>query len=424
MKKAVIYARVSTKDQEREGYSIPAQLRILREYATRMKISVVREFLEAESAGKAGRKAFGTMVNLLKADPTVKIILVEKTDRLYRNFKDQVLLADLDVTIHFVKDNRIIGRDSKPTDNFIHDIETAQARFYLNNLSQEVKKGMNQKARQGKYPGGPVPIGYLRNRLTKEIEIDPERAPLVRKLYELYATNEFSLDKLRLEARKLGLRYRKSDGFLVKAEIHRILQRVFYTGKFPWKGQILQGDHPAIVSQELFNQVQSVFHDKPGGRGASRDFTFSRLIQCGECGHTVTAEIKKSKYIYYHCTAYGKKHKPAYVPESKVDRMMADIVSKATLPFDFYDFLKRALEADAHKLRVRESRERDRLESERDLVKTRMRRAYQDVLDGLVSREFFKAVHEDYQRQLESMEYRATGRIKTVHCGSGQNRPG
>jgi len=406
MKKAVIYARVSTKDQEREGYSIPAQLRILREYADKNRLEVVREFTESESAGKTGRSQFKVMISLLRRDSSVTELLVEKTDRLYRNFKDKVVIDDLDIEVHFVKDSRVIGKNSKSSVKFVNDIETAQARYYSNNLSEEVHKGLDQKARQGKYPGGPVPIGYLRNPLTKEIEIDPERAPLVRRLFELYATNEFSLDKLRLEAKKLGLRYRKSDGFLVKAEIHRILQRVFYTGKFPWNGQILQGDHPAIVSQELFDQVQSVFQNKPGGRGASRDFTFSRLIQCGECGHTVTAEIKKAKYIYYHCTAYGKKHKPIYVPESKVDKMMSQIVSKATLPFDFYDFLKRALVADAHKLRVRESCERDKLESERDLVKTRMRKAYEDVLDGHVDRDFHKAVHEDYQKQLEALEYR------------------
>ena len=84
MHKAVIYARVSTKDQEREGYSIPAQLRILREYSTKNDFQVVREFRESESAGKAGRKAFSEMVALLQSDKLIDAILVEKTDRLYR----------------------------------------------------------------------------------------------------------------------------------------------------------------------------------------------------------------------------------------------------------------------------------------------------------------------------------------------------
>ncbi|MCK4372983.1 MAG: recombinase family protein, partial [candidate division Zixibacteria bacterium] len=134
MAKAVTYARVSTKDQEREGYSIPAQLELLRTYAHRRKIEVVCEFLESDSAGKAGRKQFGEMVALLQEDRSITAILVEKTDRLYRNYKDRVLIDDLEVEIHFVKDGRIIGKDSRPSDKFAHDIETAQARFYLNNL--------------------------------------------------------------------------------------------------------------------------------------------------------------------------------------------------------------------------------------------------------------------------------------------------
>lgn len=92
MRQAVIYTRVSSKDQEREGYSIPAQQVLLREYAVKQGFQIVREFVDVETAKVAGRKAFGEMVAFLKGHRDCRTVLAEKTDRLYRNFKDYVVL--------------------------------------------------------------------------------------------------------------------------------------------------------------------------------------------------------------------------------------------------------------------------------------------------------------------------------------------
>ncbi len=101
--RAVAYARVSSKDQEKEGISIPLQMKMLKEYAAREGISVVQEYVDIETAKQTGRTNFGNMVAFLKANLRVRIILVEKTDRLYRNLKDWVMLDELDVEIHLVK---------------------------------------------------------------------------------------------------------------------------------------------------------------------------------------------------------------------------------------------------------------------------------------------------------------------------------
>ncbi len=160
---AVSYARVSSKDHEREGFSIPAQRKLLNEYAARQGITVIREFKEAETAKEAGRTAFNQMMAFLKETPPCKTILVEKTDRLYRNFRDYGTVEDLGVTIHFVKENVVLSKDSRSSDQLMHDIKVALARNYVRNLSEEVRKGLREKAEQGHFPGV-AHVGYVNNR--------------------------------------------------------------------------------------------------------------------------------------------------------------------------------------------------------------------------------------------------------------------
>ena len=157
MIKAVAYARVSSREQEREGYSIPAQRKLLAEYARTRGFQIEREFIDVESAKNPGRKEFGQMLRLLEADAACRVVLVEKTDRLYRNRTDALAFESLiekrGVEIHLVKEARVIGRNSRSQDKFMHDIHVAVAKHYVENLKEEVKKGMREKAEQGIYPG-------------------------------------------------------------------------------------------------------------------------------------------------------------------------------------------------------------------------------------------------------------------------------
>jgi site-specific DNA recombinase len=405
MTKAYSYNRVSSKDQEREGFSIPAQLELLRAYARQNSFQIIREFVEAESAGKEGRKAFDQMVDLLRRDPAIKTILVEKTDRLYRNFRDYVLMEDLDVAIHLVKEHEVISKNSRSHAKLVHGIKVVMAKNYLDNLSEEVIKGQRQKAQQGGYPGGVVPIGYVRNRLTGQIEIDPDRAPIIHNLFELYAQGNRSLDDLHSFAKQARLTYPRSGRIIARSEIERMLKKEFYTGKFNWNGTLYQGDHPPMVDHRLFDQVQEVFRRRSNGKFSKRDFPFSRMLTC-ECGNAVTAEIKKGRYVYYHCTGYGHRHKKVYVSESALDRQLYGIVGKVTLPPDWYDFMKACLVQERKSRKIHSARERERLESIRDRTTTDMKKAFQAHVNGTVSEEFFKSVHNDYQKELDAVNYR------------------
>src|SRR6266566_4037532 len=175
---AVLYARVSSKDQEREGFSIPAQQRLLREYSRQHKLTILRDFVDVETAKQAGRSQFGEMIAFLKANPACRTLLVEKTDRLYRNIKDWLTIDELDVIVHFVKEAAVVSRESRSSDKFMHGIKVLMAKNYVDNLGEEVKKGMREKAEQGYWPSM-APIGYINNLSTRRIEIDSVRGPLI-----------------------------------------------------------------------------------------------------------------------------------------------------------------------------------------------------------------------------------------------------
>lgn len=110
----------------------------------------------------------------VRGTASVRAILVERTDRLYRNIKDWVQLDELGADIHFVKENVVVGPQSRSADKFLHGIKVLMAKNYVDNLGEEVRKGMLEKARQGHWPSV-APIGYVNSPVTRRIEPDPER---------------------------------------------------------------------------------------------------------------------------------------------------------------------------------------------------------------------------------------------------------
>jgi site-specific DNA recombinase len=264
---AVVYARVSSKEQEKEGYSIPAQLKLLNEYAAEHGFAITEQYLDVETAKQSGRTAFGEMVVYLKAHPTVRVMLVEKTDRLYRNLKDWVTIDELGVEIHLPKEGVVLSRESRSSEKFMHGIKVLMAKNYIDNLSEEARKGMQEKAEQGVWPTK-TPLGYrnITGRDGKKvIAVDPDVAPLISKLFEWYSTGQFSLHALALKAWDAGLIRRKSGAKVPVSTIHTILRNRLYTGWFEWNGKLIEGRHEPLVSAELWNRVQGILD----GRAAS-----------------------------------------------------------------------------------------------------------------------------------------------------------
>ncbi len=418
-KQAVVYARVSSKEQEKEGFSIPAQLKLLKEYATANGFVVAEEYVDVETAKQTGRAAFGEMVVYLKAHPSVRVMLVEKTDRLYRNLKDWVTIDELDVEIHFPKEGVVLSRNSRSSEKFMHGIKVLMAKNYIDNLSEEARKGMQEKAEQGIWPTK-TPLGY-RNVTgsdgKKVIEADPEVAPLITKLFEWYATGQHSLQTAAAKARAAGLAHRRSGTRVPVSTIHTILRNRLYTGWFEWNGKLYRGKHDVLVSVELWERVQGVLDGRHASknRRMTHDFAFSGLIACAKCGCSVVGEIKKQQYVYYHCTGYADKcrDEPAscrrkYVREEVLERQFTELLGRLRFDDEVLEWVREAL----HASRADERREHEdaikRLRGEYDRLQARIDAMYIDKLDGRIGGDFFDRMagqwREEQSRCLREIE--------------------
>jgi site-specific DNA recombinase len=409
-KQAVIYARVSSKEQEKEGFSIPAQLKLLKEYAAANSFAVAQEYVDVETAKQTGRAAFGEMVAYLKAHPSVRVMLVEKTDRLYRNLKDWVTVDELDVEIHFPKEGVVLSHESRSSEKFMHGIKVLMAKNYIDNLSEEARKGMQEKAEQGIWPTK-TPLGY-RNVTgpdgKKVIATDPAIAPLIVKLYEWYARGDISLKEAARKAHAAGLTYPRSGAKVPVSAVHTILRNRLYTGWFEWNGKLIQGKHEALVSVELWERVQGVIDGrfvKKSKRGR-HDFAFSGLIACAQCGCAVVGEIKKQRYIYYHCTGYAEKchGNPAYcrrkhVREEVLEAQFTELLGRLKFDDEVLEWVRDALHASHADERREQDNAIQRHQAEYKRLQDRINAMYVDKLDGVVEAAFFEKMSNQWREE-------------------------
>jgi DNA invertase Pin-like site-specific DNA recombinase len=401
---AVMYARVSSKDQEKEGFSIPAQQKLLRSYALSNHLTIVQEFVDIETARQAGRTAFGQMLAFLKQHrETCRVLLVEKTDRLYRNLKDWVTLEELDLDIHFVKENVVLSAGSRSSEKFMHGIKVLMAKNYIDNLSEETRKGMLEKAEQGIWPSY-TPIGYL-NVIgpdgKKIIEPDPEMAPLITRVYEWYATGRYTIREVMRMARAAGLRYPRSRNTVTSTTIHHILHNRIYTGDFDWKGKTYRGIHQPLVSRELYERVQQVLEQRQAGRSrkAKHNFAFSRLIKCGHCGCALVGECKLGRYVYYRCSGYKGKCPEPYVREEVLEEKFAALLERLHFDEEVLQWVSEALRQSHDDEKSFHDQALARLQADYGKLQNRLDAMYIDKLDGRVDTAFYERKAAEWQAE-------------------------
>ena len=422
MKKAVIYVRVSSREQKQEGYSIPAQKKLLWDFARKNGFDVVKEFEDDETAKSAGRSNFGAMVEYVKANKDVNTVLVEKTDRLYRNFKDYVLIDELDITVFLVKENEVLGKEASSHQKFMHGIKVLMAKNYVDNLSEEVKKGLKQKAESGIYPCSTPPLGYKMGKIDGRPApvVDDLNRDLVIGMYERFATGRYSLqsliDELYAEGLVIPENFPKGTKLktISKSSVQRILRNPMYYGDFVWKKKIHVGIHEPIISRSLWEKVQEVFakKDKKGKqeKWGTKEFAYKGLIECGECHRTVSGDrkVKKSgkEYVYYRCTKFKTQCSQKQVSEIKIDDQILQVLKDIELPKDTVDYITASLKSSLVVKRNTTDRERQRLQDQKDKLLARLDRLYEDKLDAEITDEFYNRKFEEYSKKVTDLDTR------------------
>lgn len=408
MQQAVIYARVSSKEQEREGFSIPAQLELLRAYAEKEGFQVLTEYVEAETAKTAGREEFGKMTKFLKKQKKPIALLVEKTDRLYRNIKDFILLDELmthhQVSIHKVKEGKVITDSIHSSEKFMELIKVGMAKQYIDNLSEEVKKGQRQKVMSGHW-SWVAPYGYQNNKETKNIEPDPDTAPFVRRAYEIYSIGhsiQATIEKLADE----GYSYRPYAIKINKTKLGELLRSKVYMGEIEYKGELYPAAFEPIVSRSLWYQVQVMLRkgNKPVEMN-KQDFIFKGKVICDECGKPFVGEYKKGgKYVYYRCSDMKKTCSQGYISETKLLEAVKHELAKLPFTAEDKDLIRQVVKQMGEYKENTALDEVSRVERERKRLIKNRRIAYQDRLDGVIDAEMYQEVESDYNERMQACE--------------------
>jgi len=399
---AALYARVSSREQA-DGYSIDAQLKLLRAFAHEHGFSVEREFVDVETAKHSGRPQFGEMLAYLKKHRTVVHLLVEKTDRLYRNFKDYVALDEFELEIHLVKEGTRLSHQSTSHEKFIHGIKVLMAKNYIDNLREEVTKGMLEKASKGLPPGRP-PLGYRNNKETRGIDVDPVIGPWVKRIFEWYASGVYSLERLCHHLFQEGFIFQSSKPKMAPTTLEKVLKNPFYVGRFHFAGQTFVGKYPRLIGEGLFKAVQAAFRAHHRPKQQKHTFAFTGLLTCAECGCAITAEKKKGKYVYYHCThRHGPCSQKAVVREEELDRQFQAVVEAVQVGTEWVGEVEGELRRSTAEDEQFQQEMRQGLIRRIEALEHRLDKGLEACLDGTLADAVWKKKSGEWREEMERL---------------------
>ena len=380
--KYFIYTRKSTESEERQALSIEAQLAELSEFAAREQLEIAASFEEAKTAKEPGRTVFAGMLSEIEKGEA-EGVLAWHPDRLARNSVDGGKI------IHMLDTGKLKALkfptfwfEPTPQGKFMLNIAFGQSKYYVDNLSENVKRGIRQKIRRGEWCWS-APLGYLNNRNTKLIDVDPERAPLIRKAFKLYATGEYTFQSLTYWLEEAGLRSRKGNVFHLSS-VQKILRKHFYYGIIEFNGELFEGKHEPIISKDLFDEVQRIMAGKgKKHRKRKHEFPFIGLMQCGTCGCAVTAEVQKG-YHYYRCTKKRGNCYEKYLREESLLEQTRAIVEKVSLPDSWADNMLKELDKEKTQVRAEGRASVRGLSEEKDEIERKMEKLLDMKLESII----------------------------------------
>ncbi len=411
MQHIAIYARKSTESEDRQVLSIDSQIRELRDYARSKGWTIAKVFSESKSAKSPGRPVFSKLMDDVQAG-TYDAILCWKLDRLARNPVDGGALI-------WALDQKALQAIATPqrqlTDNgndkFWLQLEFGMAKKYVDDLSENVKRGNRAKLQQGWLPQC-APIGYKNDKETRTIVNDPERFAIVRRMWQHLLTEKYSVTEIHRKAvEDWGL----TNGFKKKGPgrpialsgVFHLFQNPFYYGAIRYNGKLYDGAHPPMITKQDFDKAQRLLNRRHMPKPHRHSFTYSGLLRCGNCGAAITAEHKKNRYghryIYYHCT----RHRHPYdcdqkaIEEKQLEAQFAKWATSISLPRGFVQWALAANDEMEKDVTTEYESEKPQLKRKLSLLKSEM--------DELLSLRLAKLIDDDeFTKRKKEMETRVS----------------
>ncbi len=386
----IMYCRKSTDSEDRQVQSIPDQKKELAPLVESKQLNVIKVMGESQSAKKPGRPEFNEMIRMIeegKADG----IICWKVNRLARNPIDGGKIQWL-LQQGVLKSIIMPGKEHLPSDNVLMmAVELGVANQFILDLSKDIVRGMKSKVDKGWRPMR-APIGYVNDKYglrgEKRIFKDPERFPLVRKMWDTMLSGSYTIRQVRDKAvKEWGLRGKDGE-ILSLSGAYKIFTNPFYYGEFTYNDELFQGKHDIMISKIEFDRVQSILGKAGKPRPKYKRLPFNGVINCGECRAMITSDEKSKyihstgetkSYIYHHCTK-RKKDTECHQKPIKHEELVNQIntyLDLITIPEEFLQWTREVLRSN-----------NEQEEQNRSLILNNHRKNYDDCLkriDNLIN---------------------------------------
>jgi len=327
--------------------SIESQVKELNELTKRQQLTVSEVLTESQSAKYPGRPVFGRLMKKVSRGE-VKGIISWKLDRLARNPVDGGALVwalDRGKIEEIITPYSTLRNNS--SDKFLMQIEFGMAKKYVDDLSDNVRRGNRMKLEKGWLPGL-APVGYLNEPKERTIVRDPDRFLLVRKMWDYLLQGMSPIKIHRIATEEWGLRGAICKGRIgapmYLSNVYKIFLNPFYYGIIERKEGVFPGKHEPMITEKEYWGAQELLGRKGRSRPKTHRFAFTGLIRCGECGGAITAEEKTnhygSHYTYYHCTKKIRDVKCTQktIRAEEMERQLLEYLDRIHVPKKLLDF--------------------------------------------------------------------------------------
>ncbi|MBQ8465508.1 MAG: recombinase family protein [Alphaproteobacteria bacterium] len=436
---AITFARVSSEKQEK-GVSIDAQKELIYDYCLEKGLRIIKEFEITESSTRGDRVKYNEMLDFIRSRNKKTAIVVNCIDRLQRSDEDNPALNKLrkdgKIELHFMKEHIILDETSPVQDIFTWKMNVLMAGNYTDSLSYNVKRSRKRYLNLGQCQGR-APLGYLNRRNDENkaiVIIDPERGPIIKRLYQEYATGKHSIHTIWLLSKELGLTSRAKHHVgepICQNAIYDILTNPFYYGEMCINGEFYKHNYEPIISKELFDKVQKTFvnngnHNRNNiEEYAKTPYTFRGIIHCKECGCLITPETKTKKngkqYIYLRCGHPNRVcHQPIVNENQIIEQLKCELLDKITIPQTLQELLKQKLLQELNDTSAFNKKMKSDITNKLNEIKFKEDNLLDFYLEGKLSQDKYEEKQKQFSQMHQELEQTAE-KYKTIDFEMKEN---